>query len=378
MKRTLFSSMFACCLVAMLLSCSKGSGGSSGGGEVDPPVNPPVAKDSIYVTLSKDIVEKNGFDFVAIRIKDKAGKDITSVARFYIDGISTVDSIFIPTTVKDVKITAKRGDLPSNEVTLRVKDGGTSPYTQKVLVEDYTGTWCQYCPRAARILEAYIAKKPNCITVGIHGGGGSDPFYFTHADNLCNAYGINSFPWALVNHGSKWNEETSVLDAQFTNKWPPLGIAIQSTVSGTAITGKVKVKYATASNIPMKVMIMLVEDGLVYPQVNAYNNPNSTTNPYYGPNPIPDFVHANVLRQIGVADIYNGDAIPLDAQVKNNEWTKDFTFSTTGKTATNNAYNINVAKSRIVAYVIYGSNQFNLIGTANVQIANVGETKNYD
>lgn len=377
MKRISFSFLLAYCLVA-LLSCSKGGNSGTGGGEVDPPVTPPAVKDSIYVSLSSYTVEKNGFDFAAIRVKDKDGKDITSVSLFYVDGLSTTDSIVIPNTVKNIKIAAKKGSLPSNEVTLTVKEGTVSPFSQKILVEDYTGTWCQYCPRAARILEAYVAKKPRCITVGIHGGFVStEPFYYTYADNICNAIKVTSFPWTVVNNDIKWNEDPAVLDPYF-DKWAPLGLSIQSSVNGTTISGKVNVKYATSTGIPMKIKIMLVEDGLVYPQVNAYNNPNSTTNPYYGPNPIPDFVHTNVLRQIAGTDVVNGEDIPVSVQQKDNVWSKDFSFSTTGKTARNVDYSINLSKARIVAYVTYGRNKFNYTGTANVQMANVGELKQFD
>lgn len=365
MKRVVLSLMIFSCLAAGVSSCSK-----SGGEGVNGP-------DSVRVSLSSSTVEGNGFEPVTITVTDKNGNNVTGSAVIYVDGVAIDSNMYIPSVQKTFVITAKKGTMPSNEALLNVSARSNSPFTQKVLVEDFTGTWCQYCTRVARSLEEYVEKKPACITVGIHGGRNSDPFYYQYIYKLESNYKIGGYPWAMVNHsGVKWNEGTSVLNTELS-KWAPLGLSVQSSVNGTSISGKVQVKYNVTTSIPMKIMIMLVEDELVYPQINYYDNP--AMSPYYGPTIIEDFVHTNVLRQIYSADVVNGDDIPVNAQTKENVWTKNFTFGTTGKTGIGTTYSIeDISKAKIIAFVSYGDNAFKRVGTLNVQSAVVGTTQNFD
>ena len=373
MKRVLLSVILMSCIGAGLLSCSKKGADAP---TTPDPINPtPVVPDSVKVFLSTSTLENNGFDVVTITVKDKSGSDVTGTSQLYVDGVAIYENVYSPFAAKDFVITAKKGALRSNEAILKVVAPAASSFTQKLLVADFTGTWCQYCPRAARILESYTAAHPACISIGVHGGSSTEPFTYKYINNLADAFGIKSFPWAVVNHNSKWSEEAQDLDPEL-KKWAPLGLAIQSTVNGDKVTGKVQVKYGVNTGIPMKITIMLVEDGLVYPQVNAYSNPVGT--PYYGPNPISNFVHTNVLRQVVSEDVVNGDDIPVSAQIKDNVWSKDFSFSQTGTTGIGTSYSVNFSKARIVAFVSYGANNLSRKGAINAQIATVGTTKNFD
>ena len=181
-------------------------------------------------------------------------------------------------------------------------------------------------------------------------------------------------PTAILNRVGAWGENTSELNAELA-KWAPLGVAIESTVSGGSITGKAKVKFNVTTDQSMKIIVALVEDGLIADQTNYYS-PSGGATPYLygGANPIAGFTHNGVMRKIAT-DLF-GDAIPVASQVKDGIWEYPFTVSLTGNTATGTTYTAIPANCRIVAYVVDASS--NKRGVYNVQSAAAGSTKTFD
>lgn len=345
-----------------LVSCSKGSS--------DGPAAPPAEPKTIQVSLTRDTIQNNGFESVQITVKDVDGSNISGSALVYADGVLLNSDVYYPTAAKNVTFVAKKGTLTSKDKILVVQDPGASPFTQKMLIEDCTGTWCGYCPRIAFSVEDFKSTHPACISVGIHGGGGgTEPFTYLYGDALFNGFGITQFPTAVINRKVSWNENDA-LDTYLKQR-APLGLAIQSTVSGGSITGKVQVKYDVTTDVPMKVLIMLVEDGLKYDQVNYYA-------PTFGANPIAGFTQKNVLRQIASSDVLRGSDIPVSAQVRGNTWEQTFNFTTTGSTGIGTSYTVVPANTKVVAAVLYGTNTLSKKGAVNVQEAQIGTTKSFD
>jgi hypothetical protein len=161
-----------------------------------------------------------------------------------------------------------------------------------------------------------------------------------------------------------WNEQ--VTDAKdLTTAWAPLGQSIQSTINGTVVSGKVNTEFNISTSRPLKIMIMLVEDGIVSTQSNYYNA--TAGSPLMGMGqPIANYVQQNVLRQVAT-DIY-GDAIPANATVKNNIYEKTFSFNVTG---------YDVSKCYIVSSILY-ENGSSWQGAINSQIVKAGQTQNFD
>ena len=111
---------------------------------------------------------------------------------------------------------------------------------------------------------------------------------------MANYFRVTGYPSAYINREIKWNENTAQLD-QAANKRAPLGISLQTTVTGNTISGTAKVKYDVNTSVSLKLVLYLLEDGKVYPQVN-YN--------YFAlPDPISNYVHNNILRKT-ITDLY--------------------------------------------------------------------------
>jgi hypothetical protein len=231
-------------------------------------------------------------------------------------------------------------------------------FTQKTLAEFFTGTWCGLCPPLLIDLESYTNANPNTIMVGIHGPAGSpDPFQYVYESQLWNAFGIFDQPNILLNRANIWDDYDSSLDVLAKNT-AVLGVGLATTVSGSTISVNVSVKYGLTITAPLKLVVYLVEDGIPYDQVNFG---------YLGlPNPIPNFVHRNILRT-AATDIL-GDAMPAAQQTSGNTWQKAYTFD---------ASKYQVSRCKVVAFVMYDANSSGLKGVLNSQIVNAGQSVSY-
>ncbi len=316
--------------VILVQSCSKGS--SPGGNN---PPSPPAGK-SLAVYLDKSTIGADGWETVTITVKDQDNNDVTSSSFLYLGNVGLPGNTFYTSTPGSYTIKAVRSGISSPEVSLTATNPGPSPFSQKVIVEDYTGTWCGHCPRVGIKLEEYVNTNPDAIVIANHGPS-NDPFTFSNHASLAGVFNVSGYPSVWVDRDFQWNESAVQLDGEFNNRRAPLGISFQTTVDGTNISGTAKVKFDVTTAVSLKLVLYLVEDGRVYPQVN-YN--------YYGlPNPISDYVHNGILR-LTLTDLY-GDDISPSSQVKGNTFEKEFAV---------NAAGYDISKCRIVGFVVQGPN----------------------
>jgi hypothetical protein len=354
--KNLLIAVFASSSAFILFSCSKG--GSTGGGNTPPP--PPPAK-SLKVTLDKSQIFADNWETVTATVTDENNNDVTSSSTIYLGNASLGRNSFWTDAPGTYQLKASRSGVTSPEVTLTAINPGPSPFSQKIIVEDYTGTWCGHCPRVGIKLEDYVINgHPNCIVISNHGPS-NDPFTFSSHGTLASSFSVTGYPSAWVDRDFKWSENNSQLDQQFTNRRPPLGIALQTSVAGNMVNVTAKVKFDVTTAVSLRVVAYLLEDGQVYPQVN-YN--------YYGlPNPIPGYVHNGILRKTAT-DLF-GDAIPTASQVKGTTYDKSFSIDATG---------YDVSKCKIVAFVVQGTNNQGRKERVvlNAQVVKAGLNKDFD
>jgi len=95
----------------------------------------------------------------------------------------------------------------------------TGKFTKNVLIEDYTGTWCQFCPRVIYGIQKVEAENLKAFPVAIHrGSNGSDPYHFAAATDLENSIGLTGYPTAMLNRKTNWNNETSTSEVKNKSK----------------------------------------------------------------------------------------------------------------------------------------------------------------
>jgi thiol-disulfide isomerase/thioredoxin len=343
-----FTSLLSAAII--LQSCSKGGSGGGGG----------TTGGGLTVSVNKTSLRADNFDELIITVKDQNGADITTTSTIRINGTPYATNKFYAATPGSITIKASKGTASSPDVVVTATDPGPSPFTQKLLTEDYTGTWCGYCPRVGASLKTYSSANPNCIVVGVHGpAGSSDPYNYTYVSQLASTFSVTSFPTVIVNRDFKWNEVATALNTEL-GKRAPVGIAFETSITGSTVNVKAKVKFDISTQIPLKLILMLVEDNLVAAQTNYYA-------PTYGPDPITNYVHKNTLRTAGT-DIF-GDDIPVASQTAGNTWEKSLTINGAG---------YSLGNCKVIATVVYGTNGLGRRGSLNSQEVTAGQNKSFD
>ncbi|TGD58018.1 Omp28-related outer membrane protein [Flavobacterium humi] len=182
-----------------------------------------------------------------------------------------------------------KDDAPESTGSTPVNDDPISGMFQKnVLIEDYTGTWCGWCPRVAYSIQQVENVTTKSVAVAVHGGSASEPMRYTGSLPI----DIQGYPTGMLDRTVEWvyPENTHINQAKnLAKNNSGLGLAMNSTVSGGTIDLNVKIKFAQdVTNA--KLVVYLVEDNLVYDQTNY-------TSYFGGGATIANFDHDNVLRQ---------------------------------------------------------------------------------
>ena len=257
--------------------------------------------------------------------------------------------------------------------------GGTTPtattYTRKAYVEDFTGTWCGWCPLMSYTLEQKKTQHgAKLIFVGMHYGPNSnyfDPFHSTGFSPLMDKYGINAFPTGLVNRQTIVSSSTLASNIDFAVAADSyVGIKMETTLSGTDCSLKTTVRFGSDFKTKtVKLVLMLVEDELKYNQVNYLaNNSSYQSHPYYSAgNPMVNYTHYGVFRRVITSNL-EGDIIPSANTGLGGEYVNTTLVNVTG---------IAAGKGKIVALVINDTGSATSTQVLNAQEVVVGQTQNF-
>lgn len=299
---------------------------------------------------------------VEFSLIDGAGDDITADATFNVNDTAIAGNEFSSATEGDFTVFAEY-TLEGEVFTTEAKAFSVFVPKKKVVVEDYTGTWCGFCPRVAAAIEAVKEVTDFVTIIAIHDTNASapGPEVFTGYDILEEEYNTTGLPQARIDRSIVWANPHPVSDVtNLVGLDATSSISINSAVNGNELSVTANVMYENGSTDGDKIVIYLLEDGLVYDQTNYYNDDSSS--PYYQlGDPIPDFVHNEVLRDAMTAAL--GDAIPTTGALE--------TYTKNASITIPDSYNV---ENLTVAVILVDSNN-----TAyNSQHTHVGEFKNFE
>jgi hypothetical protein len=154
-------------------------------------------------------------------------------------------------------------------------------FQKRVLIEDYTGTWCGNCTRVSYAINKVEEQTDNMVAVAIHNG--NDPYHFAGIQplkDLISPNGDLELPQSRLNRTITWTypETSNIQQAlNLTSNNCGLGLALKSSVAEGTINLDVKVKLAqNYENV--KLVVYVLENHLFYRQYN-YTNYFGAVNP---------------------------------------------------------------------------------------------------
>lgn len=307
------------------------------------------------IVLTANVASQSVGDNIIFTVKTNTGIDVTSTAVITSGETAINGGIFTSATPGTFEVSATYLEFTSEVVTVTFTPIIT--FTKRVLIEDYTGTWCGYCPRVSRGIELVKAATDKAVVAAIHRG--NDPYNF-NAQVLENMIGLSGYPTAMLNRKIDWAYPEPANVNQVVNLTtgikPKVGLAMTSTVSGGNINLEVKTKFGTDMN-NVKLVVYILENGLIYNQVNY-------TSYFGGGSVIQNFVHDHVLR----ASLTNllGNAFTASESVYENEVTRTYNIAVPSNVA-------NVANMEFVAFVVGADNK-----ALNVRQSNPGEDQAFE
>lgn len=240
---------------------------------------------------------------VTFTLTTGSGNNVNNLSVFFVNGTAISGNTHTFTTSGTYTVKAEYQSITSNELQVIVTNPPTTTqFVNRVLVEEYSGTWCGNCPRILYATELLKQQTDKEVSVQIHLFG-NDPFITTQGNQLASSLGINGVPAGRINRTINW------IGPQYQNVNQVLaeikpssdaGLAINSTVVNGTINATITMGFANTTT-STKLMVYLVEDNLFHTQSNY------SSNLYGGLSSIPNFKYDGVLRAI-ISPI-NGDTI---------------------------------------------------------------------
>lgn len=231
------------------------------------------------------------------------------------DGTILTGNTYDTTTEGTFTFTATYNSLVSNETQIDVLPSPAS-FQKNVLIEDYTGTWCGYCPRVSYGIELVKAETDKAVVVAIHR---QDEYNF-NAQALESLIGLTGYPTAMLNRTISWgypepNNIGQVIN--LTNGSSDLGLSINPTITDNTMNIQIEVKFGIDYSLAeLALVVYVLEDDL-------FSDQDNYTEYYGGASVLTDFEHDHVLRA-SLTDLL-GDPIPQSSMTADNIFTQTIT-----------------------------------------------------
>jgi thiol-disulfide isomerase/thioredoxin len=234
---------------------------------------------------------------IPFTVLTEEGVDVTAASQVFVNGAAINGTVFISSEIGDFEAYATY-EINGNQITTPSEPFKVIIPKRKVVLEDYTGTWCGFCPSVAAAIEEASLESDDLAIVAIHitANSNPDPMHFDAVDILRDVFEIDGLPQARIDRSEFWFAPYFVSDAiENAGVSTTSSVSINSTLENDQLITQVHVISETGINSGDKLVVYLLEDGILYDQENYYNE--DITSPYFGlGNPITNFEHNHTLR----------------------------------------------------------------------------------
>ena len=166
----------------------------------------------------------------------------------------------------------------------------TDPYKRNVIIEEYTGVYCGYCPDGHRIANELAAKyQDRLFVLNIHTGGYANDAsidFRTEDGNIIGAK-VNSFPTGNVNrlaNKAVGRDTWSLYVEQQVEQMAECNVAGQVVIDKDARKATVTVEvYYTANSVSETnyLNVVMLQDNIIAYQNGSYLNPDQVVGGQY-------------------------------------------------------------------------------------------------
>jgi len=220
-------------------------------------------------------------------------------------------------------------DNPCNNSSTTSLTGFTPAQDKGVLIEEATGTWCQFCPRGDVFMNALSEiYGERFVGIAVHN---DDPMALRAWDSGLGTVTASGYPTSMVNRVTE--QDPSALEGPFVTaiQEAPL-VTLDHGATFDEDTRELTVQVATTFKLPLsgdiRLFVGLTEDGVTgtdagYAQVNAFSGGAPMGGYEDLPSPVPAnlMVYNHVGRYMftpyqGEQDIYAGETISPGSEIK--------------------------------------------------------------
>lgn len=177
----------------------------------------------------------------------------------------------------------------------------TEPANRNVIIEEFTGRNCGYCPDGHLIANTIMANNPGrAWAINVHAGGYAPTSYpnliTTDSEAIRAGFGANSFPTGVVNRSTSTPQSRSAwanLANVQLNQASECNVAGQVRVNESTRTATITVEVYYTGNSAYEenyLTVAMLQDSIMGSQSGMSSNPSQVVNGTY--------CHMHVLRDI--------------------------------------------------------------------------------
>ena len=177
----------------------------------------------LSLEVSKVTVLNDFEDAAYVIVSDQKGRDVTTKVTLNFAG-NSIDGYEVKHgTAGTFDLFAEYEGITSNVIQITVVEDLGLQFERNVLIEQFTATWCPWCPRA-------IAQISNIMLVNDYIGHIAhhidDEFTYSLSEDLYREFGFGGIPAMMANRAISWAGQTS----EITELQTPARIGVEAEV----------------------------------------------------------------------------------------------------------------------------------------------------